>query len=33
MILYVIRNYLTVEKTKHLGNSFIDSQFNYATLI
>ena len=28
-----IRKFLTVEKAKLLGNSFIESQFNYATLI
>ena len=28
-----IRKYLSLEKTKMLGNAFIDSQFNYASLI
>ena len=28
-----IRKYLSLEKTKMLGNAFIDSQFNYAALI
>ena len=28
-----IRKFLTVEKAKLLGNSLIESQFNYATLI
>ena len=28
-----IRKFLTIEKTKILGNAFIDSQFNYAPLI
>ena len=28
-----IRKFLTVEKDKILGNAFIDSQFNYASLI
>ena len=28
-----IRKYLTLDKAKHYGNAFIDSQFNYATLI
>ena len=27
-----IRKFLTIEKAKILGNAFIDSQFNYATL-
>ena len=28
-----IRKYLSLEKTRMLGNTFIDSQFNYAPLI
>ena len=28
-----IRTYLSLEKAKMLGNAFIDSQFNYASLI
>ena len=28
-----IRNFLTIEKAKILGNAFIDSQFNYAPLL
>ena len=28
-----IRRFLTIEKAKILGNAFIDSRFNYATLI
>ena len=28
-----IRKFLTIEKTKILGNAFIDSQFNYAPLL
>ena len=28
-----IRKFLTIEKAKILGNAFIDSQFNYASLI
>ena len=28
-----IRKFLTIEKAKILGNTFIDSQFNYAPLI
>ena len=28
-----IRKYLSLEKAKMLGNAFIDSQFNYASLI
>ena len=28
-----MRNFLTVEKAKILGQAFIDSQFNYALLL
>ena len=28
-----IRKFLNVEQAKKLGNAFIDSQFNYATLV
>ena len=31
--LWCIRNFLTLEKAKMLGNAFIDIQFNYASLI
>ena len=31
--LRLIRRFLTIAKAKILGNAFIDSQFNYATLI
>ena len=32
-VLRRIRKYLTIEKSRLLGNAFIDSQFNYTPLI